>query len=382
MGKNLPITARVNKGLFNQKAGVKEPLLNVGPAGVYGNNATSDAATKSPAKRGYSQGNSPFKKESAAQERKNLNKYMPIDDIAGKSPLKQDSENKPVEVVSTSERDPDETEESRDANVVDKTVEKESVSAYRRACGGTKDGTTKTDPKTGKKFKCAQAKKGEEPVETTTIKSNDCGADEELKDGKCVKKVKSCGEGEELKDGKCVKKVKDNISMRDEGDALSAQNIRENLRGGKVANRNVKKYQRKIDNIGDIGEDDGSKAWKRKKRKLEAAKANLANARGASRGSQMQNEQSRHQNRGDAKTEGSFKDDSSTRIVKNADVSVASQADIDAKKAALAGVSVDDLAGTSGPDIVEIADNPDATAKKTSKFFKKAGPMKVKYFGK
>ena len=31
MGKNLPITARVNKGLFNQKAGVKEPLLNVGP---------------------------------------------------------------------------------------------------------------------------------------------------------------------------------------------------------------------------------------------------------------------------------------------------------------------------------------------------------------
>ena len=182
--------------------------------------------------------------------------------------LKQDSENKPVEVVSTSERDPDETEESRDANVVDKTVEKDSVGAYRRACGSTKDGSTKTDPQTGKKFKCAQAKKGEEPEETTTIKSNDCTADEELKDGKCVKKVKSCGADEELKNGKCVKKVKDNISMRDEGDALSAQNIRENLRGGKVANRNIKKYQRKIDNIGDIGEDDGSKALEKKEKKI------------------------------------------------------------------------------------------------------------------
>lgn len=39
MSKNIPITARVNKGLFNKK--VTEPLLNVGPAGVEGNNQTS-----------------------------------------------------------------------------------------------------------------------------------------------------------------------------------------------------------------------------------------------------------------------------------------------------------------------------------------------------
>jgi hypothetical protein len=36
MAKNIPITARVSKGLFGQKA--KEPVLNVGQAGVYGNN--------------------------------------------------------------------------------------------------------------------------------------------------------------------------------------------------------------------------------------------------------------------------------------------------------------------------------------------------------
>ena len=62
MGKNIPITARVNKGLFNQKKGVTEPILNVGPAGVYGDNTTSNAATKSPAKKkGFSINVSPLK---------------------------------------------------------------------------------------------------------------------------------------------------------------------------------------------------------------------------------------------------------------------------------------------------------------------------------
>lgn len=38
MAKNIPITAKVSKGLFGQKA--TEPVLNVGQAGVYGNNVT------------------------------------------------------------------------------------------------------------------------------------------------------------------------------------------------------------------------------------------------------------------------------------------------------------------------------------------------------
>jgi len=58
--KNTPITARVNAGLFNQKKGITEPLLNVGPAGVYGDNQTRDIP--SPSKmRGYSMKASPFK---------------------------------------------------------------------------------------------------------------------------------------------------------------------------------------------------------------------------------------------------------------------------------------------------------------------------------
>jgi len=55
MSKNQPITARVNKGLFNGKNKVTEPLLSVGPAGVSGNNQT--VKDPSPAKKM----SSPFK---------------------------------------------------------------------------------------------------------------------------------------------------------------------------------------------------------------------------------------------------------------------------------------------------------------------------------
>jgi len=60
--KNVPITARVNAGLFNQKKGVTEPVLNVGPAGVYGNNQTKNIPSPSK-KRGYTMKASPFKQK-------------------------------------------------------------------------------------------------------------------------------------------------------------------------------------------------------------------------------------------------------------------------------------------------------------------------------
>lgn len=62
MSKNIPITARVNKGLFNNKNGkVTEPLLSVGPAGVSGNNQTrpipAPAKMTSPLKKSMAAGN-------------------------------------------------------------------------------------------------------------------------------------------------------------------------------------------------------------------------------------------------------------------------------------------------------------------------------------
>jgi hypothetical protein len=55
MAKNIPITARVSRGLFGQKA--TEPVLNVGQAGAYGNNVTK--GDPSPTKMM----NSPFKQQ-------------------------------------------------------------------------------------------------------------------------------------------------------------------------------------------------------------------------------------------------------------------------------------------------------------------------------
>ena len=60
MSKNTPITARVSTGLFNKKKGVAEPLLNVGKAGVHGNNQTRDIPSPSKIK-GYAMKSSPFK---------------------------------------------------------------------------------------------------------------------------------------------------------------------------------------------------------------------------------------------------------------------------------------------------------------------------------
>lgn len=59
--KNRPITARVKSGMFK----TKEPLLNVGPAGVDGNNKTRTMPSPSKMK-GYAMKSSPFKQETNA----------------------------------------------------------------------------------------------------------------------------------------------------------------------------------------------------------------------------------------------------------------------------------------------------------------------------
>ena len=62
MKKNIPITERINAGLFKQKGlKVTEPLLNVGPAGVFGRAETRDIPSPSKMKRGYSMKPSPLK---------------------------------------------------------------------------------------------------------------------------------------------------------------------------------------------------------------------------------------------------------------------------------------------------------------------------------
>ena len=61
--KNTPITARVKSGMFK----TKEPLLNVGPAGVDGNNKTRTMPSPSKMK-GYAMKSSPFKQQTQAKK--------------------------------------------------------------------------------------------------------------------------------------------------------------------------------------------------------------------------------------------------------------------------------------------------------------------------
>lgn len=77
--KNVPITQRAEVKT-NSKNKVEEPLLNVGPAGVYGNNQTRKIA--SPAKQ-------------TAKQKKNLPTAI-VKAIAAKSPAKQKKEDKKV----------------------------------------------------------------------------------------------------------------------------------------------------------------------------------------------------------------------------------------------------------------------------------------------
>lgn len=62
MANNTPITARISKGLFGKSSSkVTEPLLNVGPAGVSGNNQTKDIPSPSKMKSAFKMMSSPFK---------------------------------------------------------------------------------------------------------------------------------------------------------------------------------------------------------------------------------------------------------------------------------------------------------------------------------
>lgn len=68
MSKNIPITARINKGLFGSK--VSEPVLNVGQAGVSGNNQTRN--TPAPAKMmssPFKQLSNPLNKNGSSESR-------------------------------------------------------------------------------------------------------------------------------------------------------------------------------------------------------------------------------------------------------------------------------------------------------------------------
>mgnify|MGYP003637214239 FL=1 len=193
--KNTPITARINTGLFNQKKGVKEPLLDVGPAGVYGNNQTKDIP--SPSKmRGFAMKASPFKQKAEL-----------------KDPVVTKSTKTDIEIL-----DPVKTDVKRNKTYNDMRKEGASEETINEA----------------KAYNADPANKGKKKDQVNS-----------------GKKTEKCPEGSKKVNGKCqkitVSKTQKTSLTKDKGDAQTSLDRRNTVRSGKHTARTKKAAQRKID---------------------------------------------------------------------------------------------------------------------------------------
>lgn len=214
--KNTPITARVKSGMFK----TKEPLLNVGPAGVDGNNKTRTMPSPSKMK-GYAMKSSPFKQQ-------NTERY----DSEGNVIVGNEST-----VMSA-------------GDIVKKEIMKTVNTDDYDGSGGYMD--------SDKWAKWLKTPAGQEYTKKNT---------KEVGTGK-FEEVKS-----DPKEIKVKKEVK--LKTKDEGDAQSAYNRRQNIRSSKVTGRQKKrqtiKQGRLTDKLAGIDKDKNPGKYRRIKAKLDQA---------------------------------------------------------------------------------------------------------------
>ena len=309
--KNTPITARVNAGLFNQKKGITEPLLGVGPAGVYGNNQTKDIP--SPSKmRGY----------------------------AKRSPLKQEKLKDPVVTKAT----------KTDIEVIDPVKTK------------GKETTVYTPPTTtpeGDKAYAAKTQAEKDAQDAKYIKNN-------TKKTK-GKDTQTCPDGSTLVNGKCQKtkktETKKTSLTKDAEDTQTARERSNTVRGGSRMNRKEKnaavkeaKAQAKIDNPDDRKARRKAVKTAKNKAKLTQAQKDRKLAAASGAGAQRQAEQNRSisaRKTGTVKSEArvveSF-DQSKSNVTENANEFANGGPDTTSTTAkpnpASSGVTNEELAGT------------------------------------
>ena len=213
--KNTPITARVKSGMFK----TKEPLLNVGPAGVDGNNKTRTMPSPSKMK-GYAMKSSPFKqtKTERYDEKGNVivgseDTVMSAGDIVKK------------EIMKTGD--------------FDKNWDESKYGPYSEWI----------------------KKPGNKAKENKFIASKQVGT----------------GEFEEVQGDPKEVKVKKEVKLKtkDKGDAQSAYNRRQNIRSSKVTGRQKKrqtiKEGRLKDKLAGIDKDKNPGKYRRIKAKLDQA---------------------------------------------------------------------------------------------------------------
>ena len=311
---NKPITARVKSGMFK----TKEPLLNVGPAGVDGNNKTRTMPSPSKMK-GYSMKSSPFKQaetgdtNAADKALKNSKNAQYVVGPNGELSARSTKTVVTPGVDTVVEGTPDVMGKRTDY------VHEGPMGMTDKTRKGICDGSVKGDKS---KVNCDDVvvKKG---TPDETVKGKDT-------------------ETEVPSDKKIYRKV--------EGRASSAYATRNNLRKAKVAARNEKKYQRKEDRAArrtEEGKDLSAKDQRRARQKKQAEDVNKVAK------SEMLNATTQS-----AQGQSAFDTSQKTRLK-----------------------DVEDSAGSLTRDEQKNAGEGVAKMKNTG-FFKKKSPMKMNYFKK
>ena len=238
---NKPITARVKSGMFK----TKEPLLNVGPAGVDGNNKTRSMPSPSKMK-GYSMKSSPFKQAKTSEQI--------VNDEMTNQGIKLGTEKTTIEPGKE--------------GTPDTEIKGNSGSdAFKSAFGDARKSGAKTFDFNGKSY------------------STDLSKDPDFGKDKIVK-------GDPGTDDKAVKKKTAIIEkVARKGEASTAYATRNNLRKIKVAARNAKKYQRKKDR-NDRREDPSLSAKDQRRARKDAAATSIKEVADSEvRNSQIQSKQ-------------------------------------------------------------------------------------------
>lgn len=210
--KNTPITARVKSGMFK----TKEPLLNVGPAGVDGNNKTRTMPSPSKMK-GYAMKSSPFKQTKTERYDKEGNVIVGSEDT----------------VMSA-------------GGIINKEITRNKTFDDLR-----KEGMSEADVKKAIAWRKENPNAARDQVGT--------GEFQEVQ-----------GDPKEVKVKKEVK-----LKTKDKGDAQSAYNRRQNIRSSKVTGRQKKrqtiKEGRLKDKLAGIDKDKNPGKYRRIKAKLDQA---------------------------------------------------------------------------------------------------------------
>jgi hypothetical protein len=205
---NKPITARVKSGMFK----TKEPLLNVGPAGVDGNNTTRTMPSPSKMK-GYKMKSSPFKQA------------------------------KTDDAITSAETENRETQKRSEQNnqgvVADTIITKETSDS---------PGTDAVNVTTN--YDELQAGKIDKGPDYDPPAAETARANKEIENAKAKDKALSTPGTKAAKGKKTTKKGTSKIYEESKGQAQSAYDRRNNARAGRRTDREVNRASRKLGKYG------------------------------------------------------------------------------------------------------------------------------------